>query len=318
MPDFSITRERGALDVHCDGVTLARYVFTPVGSAFEGPKPFLHPIRTLSGSVLTGFRPWDHRWHKGLQMTLTDISGQNFWGGNTYVRGQGYQALDNVGTIRHDDFESLGDGARATIDERLTWITATGEHWLDERRTTTLHDADHEAGSWVLDLDTELTNISGHGLTLGSPATNGRENAGYSGLFWRLPRSFTGGRITTPAEPSVDGTRHETRTLAGNEAERLLGSRAPWLAFHGDYDETDQQACVLALLATTNLAPQPRWFIRSVPYPGIASSPTFSESLLLERKQTLKLSHRFVLLDGDADAETLAVLAEKKRLPEPS
>ena len=50
----------------------------------KGPKPFLHPVRALDGAPLTAFRPWDHRWHKGLQMTWTHVSGQNFWGGNTY------------------------------------------------------------------------------------------------------------------------------------------------------------------------------------------------------------------------------------------
>ena len=30
---------------------------------------------------MTGYRPHDHRWHKGLQMTWTHVSGENFWGG---------------------------------------------------------------------------------------------------------------------------------------------------------------------------------------------------------------------------------------------
>ncbi|MFI6290470.1 DUF6807 family protein [Nonomuraea sp. NPDC050790] len=27
--------------------------------------------RTLDGDVVTGYRPHDHRWHKGLQMTAS-------------------------------------------------------------------------------------------------------------------------------------------------------------------------------------------------------------------------------------------------------
>jgi hypothetical protein len=73
--------------VRVGDVELFRYVCRPVTAPFEGPKPYLHPVRTLAGDVVTAYRPHDHRWHKGIQMTATDVSGQNFWGGVTYVRG---------------------------------------------------------------------------------------------------------------------------------------------------------------------------------------------------------------------------------------
>lgn len=52
-------------------VELFRYVVKPAATAFEGPKPYLHPVRTLAGDVVTAYRPNDHRWHKGIQMTAT-------------------------------------------------------------------------------------------------------------------------------------------------------------------------------------------------------------------------------------------------------
>ena len=91
-------------------VELFTYVHRPSTPAFEGPKPYLHPVRTLAGDVVTAFRPHDHRWHKGVQMTATDVSGENFWGGVTYVRDQGYVALPNVGSMRHDEFTSTDSG----------------------------------------------------------------------------------------------------------------------------------------------------------------------------------------------------------------
>ncbi|WP_345495963.1 DUF6807 family protein [Streptomyces flavovirens] len=39
--------------------------------------------------MVTDYRPHDHRWHKGLRMTASHLSGQNLWGGNTYVHGRG-------------------------------------------------------------------------------------------------------------------------------------------------------------------------------------------------------------------------------------
>jgi hypothetical protein len=83
------------------GVDLSSYVYRPE-SAWEAPKPYLHPLRTLAGDVVTDYRPNDHRWHKGLQMTASHLSGSNLWGGNTYVHGEGYLELpERVGSMAH-------------------------------------------------------------------------------------------------------------------------------------------------------------------------------------------------------------------------
>src|SRR5918998_6394752 len=62
------------------------YVYAPDVDPRESPKPYFHPLRTLAGNVVTLFRPHDHRWHHGLAMTMAQLSGQNLWGGPTYVR----------------------------------------------------------------------------------------------------------------------------------------------------------------------------------------------------------------------------------------
>ena len=52
-----------------------------------------------------------------------------------------------------------------------------------------------------------MRNVSGRAIPLGSPTTRGRENAGYGGLFWRGPRSFTGGSILAPGVAGGDELR---------------------------------------------------------------------------------------------------------------
>ncbi|MDN3309840.1 PmoA family protein [Microbacterium oryzae] len=304
MPDIAIARSDTAVTVSAAGVEVARYVYDEDAPAFEGPKPYLHPIRTVGGAPLTGFRPWDHRWHKGLQMTLTDVSGQNFWGGNTYVHGEGYIPLDNVGRVRHDAFTTLSDGDAAVVEEELTWVTQAGSEWLRERRTLRFHSFDVADGRWVLDLTTTLRNISDQDLVLGSPTTNGRENAGYSGLFLRLARSFTGGAVTVP---EADGPV----TRMGAAADAVMGSAAPWLALSGPLDEVDGGATVLAFAGHSSGEPDVRWFVRSEPFPTLAPSPTFSETVVLAPGDELHLSHRFAFLDRERDAEELARLAEE-------
>ncbi|MBP2437025.1 PmoA family protein [Microbacterium amylolyticum] len=300
MAEITIAREDEALTVTAGGTDIARYVFRDNADAFEGPKPFLHPLRTLSGAPITGYRPWDHRWHKGLQMTLTDVSGQNFWGGNTYVHGEGYLPLDNIGQIRHDEFTAVASGVEAHCDERLTWITRAGQEWLSEERQHRFHSVDRAGGTWALDMTSALVNVGGHELVLGSPTTLGRENAGYSGAFLRLTRSFAGGVVTTP-----DGE------YRGAEADAVMGTQAPWLAFSGAHDEIDGGATVLAFAGTSTGQPPLRWFVRSEPFPVIAPSPTFSETIVLSPGDRLELSHRFVITDRIHSAPEIAALAAR-------
>jgi hypothetical protein len=156
--------EDRALSVHAGGVEILRYVYRPDTPPFEAPKPYLHPVRTLAGDVVTGYRPHDHRWHKGVQMTASHLSGQNFWGGGSWVRDQGYLDLPNLGTMRHGEFTAVGAQGWT---ELLSWHTQQGDHWIDERRSMAVRDV--EGGSWALEFTTELTNVRGAPLDFGSP-----------------------------------------------------------------------------------------------------------------------------------------------------
>ena len=104
MSEFALTFWSDAVTATVDDSEIGTYVFAPDAVASESPKPYWHPLRALDGGLVTGYRPWDHRWHKGLQMTWTHLSGQNFWGGPTYVHGEGYVMRDNAGRMRHDSF----------------------------------------------------------------------------------------------------------------------------------------------------------------------------------------------------------------------
>jgi Methane oxygenase PmoA len=279
---LTVTHEHGErVRVAAAGVEIACYEYAPDVPAFEGPKPYLHPVRTLSGGLVTGYRPNDHRWHKGIQMTWTDVSGQNFWGGNTYVHGRGYVPLDNVGSIRHDAFAVIDlTPDDLTLDEELSWLTSTGETWITERRRLRVHGVDVERGTWVLDAVIELRNVRDTELRLGSPTTNGRPDAGYTGFFWRGPRAFTGGGIHTR-----DGGGPET-----------MGTSSPWLAFTGEHDDVDGGATLLVIAGTTSHG-TPTWFVRTEPFPGVAPSPAFHEVIVLPPEDVLRLHHRIVIAD---------------------
>src|SRR5689334_1556106 len=100
-----VHKEDSAVELQYQGQLLFRYVYRPQTPAVESPKPYFHPLRTLAGNEVTQVRPEDHTWHVGLAMTASLLSGQNFWGGPTYVRDIGYVERDNNGRIQHRDWQ---------------------------------------------------------------------------------------------------------------------------------------------------------------------------------------------------------------------
>ena len=226
---------------------------------------------------MTAYRPHDHVWHKGIQLALPHVGHENFWGGVTWIRGKGYEQLDNNGSMDHVGFDVLeADGDTARIEERLAWHTQAGEHWIDERRTLgfrVLGDA------WVLSFATQIENRSGQDLVFGSPTTNGRPQAGYGGLLWRGPRSFSGGDVVVPG-----GVRDE---------EDVMGTSSSWVAFVGTHDESMRRT-TLAFYSDA----EPPWFVRSGVYAVIGPAPWFHEEETLADGGTVELRCDIAIADG--------------------
>jgi len=284
--ELSLQRTDRAITVHYGAVTLLRYVFRPHDAPVESPRPYFHPLRTLDGDEVTIFRPHDHVWHKGLAFSLPNVGALNLWGGRTYVRGQGYTQLPNNGTMRHrafDDGLSMQDD-RVTLAERLDWLTQQGETWFTEHRDLLIALAPAQR-AWVLRFGTRFVNVSGDTVVLGSPATQGRDDAGYGGLFWRGPRSFTGGDVYTPD---------------GHGGDDLMGVRAPWLAFTGTHDGHGRRSTVVMVDAPDNPTHPTRWFVRSTPWAGVCPAPFFDTELPVAPGEAVSLRYAVVVADGDA------------------
>ena len=285
---MTTTHELGrSITVSAGDVDLFRYTYCPDTPAFECPAPHFHPLRTLRGEVVTGNRPHDHLWHKGLAMTASHLSGQNFWGGGSYVADRGYVDLPNVGSLRHRDFTALAEQA---FTETVDWVTAAGQRWIDECRVVTVRDVDPAGGSWTLEFATELRNVRGEPLEFGSPTVFGRELAGYCGFFWRGPRSFTGGEILASDDRS------------GPE---LMGRRSPWLAFVGRHDETAASSTLLFVDHPDNPGHPAHWFVRTTPYPVANPSLAFYEPAELADGDVLRLRYRVVVADGTWDHQRI-------------
>ena len=286
------------IEVFWGRLPLFTYVYRVTAPRSESPKPYLHPVRTLSGDVITAFRPEDHVWHKGVQMTAPNLSGQNFWGGGTYVHGSGYVDLPNNGTMEHVEWEEVEtDGTAARLVERITWRTAADEVWIDERRIIEVLRVDAPAGVYQLSFTSQLRNVASHDLVFASPAIEGRPDAGYGGLFWRGPDSFVGGRTIAAGG------------LAGAD---VMGSRAHWLAFTGRHDSGGVSTLIF-IDDRTNPRYPTEWFVRTSPIACVSPAFAFSERLTLPAADELTFRHALVVVADDvgrADAERLVAAAQ--------
>jgi hypothetical protein len=283
-----------------DGETeLFRYVYRPDSPQLESPKPYLHPIRTRAGHLVSLFRPWDHVWHKGIALSLPHVGEENFWGGPTYVHGQFYVQLENNGTQLHRRFTRMEqvDGTAELVHD-LDWNTQDGAPWLTERRALSARLLSAEA--WMLTFETELRNVSGADLAIGSPTTKGRENAGYGGLFWRGPRAFTGGRLVT-AEGSGSGTD-------------MRGQRHEWMGFAGRHDDVDGTSLVLMVDDPSNPHHPPQWFARSEEFACLNPAPFFSEELTIPQGEAVRFRYGVGIADADAEAAQELAVAVRKSL----
>lgn len=288
-PHLSHDVKAARISVHAAGIELLRYHYRPAIDPFECPAPHFHPLRTLSGGVVTVHRPYDHRWHKGLAMTASHLSGQNFWGGVSYVHGApngGYVVLPNVGRLEHRAFLDANRGESEPglgFTESVDWLTAEDELILREERRVRVVEVDRSEGHWTLEFHTALRNVSCRTLDFGSPTVAGRELAGYTGFFWRGPRSFADGAI-----------------LAGGglEGPAVMGKTAPWLAYTGTFDEQDGQATLLFRAAPDTPGGDPHWFVRSTPFAAVNPSLAFFEELPLPAGETLTRGYRLTVADG--------------------
>jgi hypothetical protein len=275
-----------ALTVHYGDTELARYVYDPDDPQLESPRPYFHPLRTLAGDVITVYRPHDHVWHKGLALSLPNVGEENFWGGVSWVRGEGYRQLHNDGSMRHQGFDRAavsGEGTSVDVQERLAWVTEQGKPWFDEQRRLWAR-VEEIDDAWVLGFDTQFVNVSGRPIAIGSPTTQGRPNAGYGGLFWRGPRSFTGGTVHVPI---------------GSGGDELMGVAAPWLGFSGVHDGHGRSSTLVMVEARANPTYPTQWFVRSTPFAAVCPAPFFDTELPVAPGESVHLRYAVVIADGD-------------------
>lgn len=250
-----------------------RYVWQGV------PRPFVHPVTTPAGHVVSLDAPGDHWWHHALWFTIKYVNGENFW-----------EEYDEFGLLVQAEPPELHTDARGCLHatSRIDWQRPGGAGVaVREVCVLALGVTDD---SVVCDWDVELV-PRGDTIFDRTPFTTW---GGYGGLTLR-------GR----------GDWHDTwlRLPDGEGRARVLGERADWLALDGPLalgDGDDAEVGIAIFDHPGNPSyPTPWYASTKADTYGQEGWSNFANAAFLwdgplevAAGDTLRLRHRFVTHDG--------------------
>jgi hypothetical protein len=290
---------------HGDSITvrfgdreLFRYVYCSKVGADESPKPYFHPVRTLSGNSLTNFRPNDHPWHHALCHTISRVGEVNYWGGPSYRQESGYQFRGDQGRQVHRAWTRLAlDGDEPVMEEELEWVGPDDSVQLSETRKIMVSVRPDES-AWTLRFCSRLTNVTGAELALGNYCSSfGLKGSHYTGLLMRMARDYLfcdfDEQVGIMGEGGLKGV------------DQVHGVQARWVALAGRHDTTlDRTTTIFVDDSPTGPV---HWFVRDK-LPAVGFSFQFDQDRNLETDSDLVLDHRLIMAEGALDAPGVAAL----------
>jgi hypothetical protein len=148
--DVQFTKGQDRIDITIDG--------KPFSTFFYGPstmKPYLHPLRTADGTVVSRSYPMetvegetrDHPHHQGLWFTHGDVNGLDFWANPKASPKHGSVKLDKI--VKVD-----GGKKKGSIVAAFNWVDPNGKALLRESRTMTFYS---DPVNRIIDIDVTLT-----------------------------------------------------------------------------------------------------------------------------------------------------------------
>lgn len=270
------------------------------------PRPYIHPVRTLSGIEVTATHPADHDWHCGVGFAVPDVNGTSFWGGGTYIHGQGYVLLDNHGTIQSKECNTAstqpGTDTEIEFNNNTVWKDHQGREVIHELQTIRTSSLDtglaEQPPSWRFYFRTDLRAVD-QPVSLGSPGSNGRIGGGYGGFFWRLPRCTNVNIFSANAE--------------GEDA--IHGSTSPWIAWSARF-EARPGVCgpaTLVFAPADDRSGKDPWVVRCAGYPGVGSAVAWEDREEISDGTAISRSFMVAVIDGALDKEQCAKVASSLR-----
>jgi len=285
----------GRIEVTIDGKP-----YTTFFCGSETAKPYLHPLRSASGKIVTRRYPMenipgethDHPHHRGLWFSHGSVNGYDFWSNEPSQHG-GKNAR-----IVLKSFGRLAGGQQSgTLDATFDWVDPQGKTVLTEARTMTFY---ADPAKRVIDFDITLT-----------PAVKVTFGDTKEGTFAiRLAAPLEEPTHESLASPKRTGLMVDSEGRRGEP--QVWGHRASWVDYFG---EIDGEKLGIAILDHPSNPRHPTyWHSRSY---GLFAANIFglhdflndksaSGSMTVDPGQSLRFRYRVIIHPGDFQSANIA------------
>ena len=291
----TIEKGDGRIQVTIDG--------KPYTTLFCGPhtsKPYLHPLRSASGKIVTRRYPMetvqgethDHPHHRGLWFSHGSVNGYDFWS-NEPSQHSGKNARIVLKSI-----DGIAGGKQSgAISAKFDWQDPQGKTLLTESRTMTFY---ADSARRVIDFDITLIPLT--------KVTFGDTKEGTFAI--RLAPSLEEPNREALAVPKRTGLMVDSEGRRGEP--QVWGHRASWVDYCG---EVEGEKLGIAILDHPSNPRHPTyWHSRSY---GLFAANIFglhdflndkkaNGSLTVDPGQSLRFRYRVIIHPGDTQSANIA------------
>ena len=276
MPVYEVRELQHQLKVYADG----RYVAAVQQGNF---RPYVHPVITPRGHVVTQIAPADHLHHLGIWFAHEIVDGVDFWAPESrYGRTTQPEPCSRM-VVTSTDTDIGPDGV--VFCQAVDWRDGQGETRLTDSRVITVGERpDHTMVDMVVTL-----NAGSSGVCLGQTKE--------AGLAVRVADQIDvldGGRIV-----NADGAVNEAQTFDQVSA---------WVDYAGPISRTETAGVAVFPHPGNEGIP---WFTRD--YGPVYVSPFRHASIDLASGEAYTVGARFVAHDGSCEEADIAGIYERFR-----
>jgi hypothetical protein len=282
----TLRQEAHSIKVDIDGKPFTEFFCGP-----DTSKPYLHPLRSASGKIVTrrfpmekvGGEKQDHPHHQGLWFTHGDVNGLDFWSGSpSRPEKYGRVVLSKLGKTK--------SGKTGFISGLFEWQDAKGAPLLKEERTLAFH---AQSELRIIDGDIRLTAIA--------KAHFGDTKEGTFAI-----------RVADSLNEEHSGKLVNAEGLTGER--NTWGKRSPWMDYSG---EVEGEKLGIAIFDHPKNPKHPTyWHCRAY---GLFAANIFGErdfysnkardgGMTLQPGESWRFRYRVIIHPGDAATAGLAAL----------
>lgn len=254
------------------------------------PKPYLHPLRTATGTVVTrGFpmekiegEPTDHPHHRGLWFGHGTVNGFNFWENEFSYK------TSNRGKIVMKKIDAKGGAKSGSITADFDWQDPSGKAIMTEHRVMTFYAA--PADERIVDFNFTFTPLV--------PITFGDTKEGTFAI-----------RLNAALDEKHSGKMVNAEGKKGEK--EVWGVKSNWVDYAGEIG--GEKVGIAILDNPTNPSHPTRWHSRGY---GLFAANPFGQKefekgapethVTAQPGQPMSLRYRVIIHPGDAQSANIA------------